>query len=345
MLFRAKPILHVVVPGFKIFPFSMRESWRNLFRALDIPFEWVVHREGKAKKTMETLRRSKVVLLLNDHHLDELTESLVAAGEYGRGHDERLWLGLSSEKVQGSIFPRSVEKTELCSRLCHIVAHFDALAEPVIQRCGAISLFCHQYADTLTFRSDKAYGKKADQLFWVGKLKVGNEKGAYQERNNLFGVAKEIPGFAWREATNPEKKISYIVKERDSYKGLLNLPSNCPGYTASFFEHLAMGGCVIQYDVDGNPPRGLEPNIHFLSYQANDPDSLVKTIRDFLQEPSRFEGMARRGREACLLYHSLFRRAHELFEKAHQLYENRAVIEPNTLKLLQAIVQKLGDYQ
>ena len=344
MLFRAKPIFHVVVPGFKIFPFSMRESWRNLFRAVNIPFEWVVHCEGKAKKTMETLRRSKVVLLLNDHHLDELTESLVAAGEYGRGQDGRLWLGLSSEKVQGSIFPRSVEKTELCSRLCHIVAHFDPLAEPVIRRSGAIPLFSHQYADNLTFRSDRPYAEKADQIFWVGKLRVGDEKDAYQERINLFGVAKEIPGFAWREATNPEKKISYIVKERDSYKGLLNLPSNCPGYTASFFEHLAMGGCVVQYDVDGKPPRGLEPNIHFLSYQANDPDSLAKAIRDFLQKPSRFEGMARRGREACLLNHSLFRRAHELFEKAHQLCEKKPVIDPSALKLLGAIAQKLDNH-
>ena len=344
MFFRSKPMLHMVVPGFKIFPFSMRESWGRLFRALDIPFEWVVHREGKAKKTIEILRRSKVVLLLNDHHLDDLTVSLERAGELGRGNDERLWLGLSSEKVQDSVFPRSVEKTEICSRLCHIMAHFDPLAEVVIRQGGAIPLFCHQYADTLTFCSNRPYAKKNDQLFWVGKLKVGLEKDAYKERNNLFCVAKEIPNFVWREATNPEKKISYIVRERDSYKGLLNLPSNCPGYTASFFEHLAMGGCVIQHDIHSSPPQGLEPGVHFLNYQAKDPDSLVKVIRDFLQEPSRFEVMAKRGREACLLYHSLFRRAHGLFEKAYQLCEQKPVIDPKGLKLLRTIVQKLDNH-
>jgi len=311
--FKKKPALQVIVPGFRVFPYSMREAWLVYFKKKQVPLEWIQHEEGRPERTAKKIRPDSLVFLLNDHHLDDLTGYLCDQGRLGRGRDGSLWVGLATEKVLGSVFPRSDEKTKLCSRLCHLVAHFDPAAARVISSEGAIPFFCHQYADTETFRPRQQYSKKRDGIFWAGKLSVGDFAEAYRDRLQLFEKIKNSTGFFWREATNPEKKIWEVVKGKDCYKGLLNLPSNCPGFTSNFFENLAMGGCILQHDVSSPHPEGLEPGVHYLTYCKNDPESLLEVSAKFMAEPGRFQKMAELGREACLRGHSLSIRAGEIF--------------------------------
>lgn len=341
MFFQAKPMIHLVVPGFKIFPFSMRESWSTLFNAKKISYKWIIHREGRGLKTSKALKNAKVVLLVNDHHLDDLTEVLLDQGHLGRSCDDRFWIGLSTEKVIGSVFPRSVVKTELCSKLCHLMAHFDPRAATTIQRAGAHPLFCHQYVDADTFRSRKKFEDKEKLLFWCGKLKVGNQANAYQERALLIETAKKIPFFRWREATNPEKSIKYIVREKDSYQGLLNLPSNCPGFTAAFFENVAMGACVLQYKVEGPQPRGLEPDVSYLSYNPAEPETLLQAAEKFYRSPAAFQESAKRAQMACLTLHTLCARAVEIFQAALSLAETTPQTDPEIRHALHNVLLKL----
>lgn len=340
-MFFAKKRIQVVVPGFKVFPASMREAWLVYFKKKQVPLEWIQHEEGKPERTAKKIRPDSLVFLLNDHHLDDLTGYLCDQGRLGRGRDGSLWVGLATEKVLGSVFPRSEEKTKLCSRLCHLVAHFDPAAARVISSEGAIPLFCHQYADTESFRPQQQYSKKKDGIFWAGKLSVGDFEEAYRDRLQLFERIKNSTGFFWREATNPEKKIWEVVKEKDCYKGLLNLPSNCPGFTSNFFENLAMGGCVLQHDVSGPHPEGLEPGVHYLTYSKNDPESLLEVSARFMAEPGRFQKMAELGREACLRGHSLSIRAGEIFGALASQHNLRSDISQGAKDQLCELVDKI----
>ena len=334
--------IQVVVPGFKIFPHSMRESWAKLLKMSNVSFDWILHKEGRAEITAKKLRSDCLIILLNDHHLDDLTGYLCDQRRFGRGRDGSLWVGLATEKVLGSVFPRSEEKTKLCSRLCHLVAHFDPMAAGVISSEGAIPIFCHQYVDTETFRPQQQYSKKRDGIFWAGKLSVGDFAEAYRDRLQLFERIKNSTGFFWREATNPEKKIWEVVKEKECYKGLLNLPSNCPGFTSNFFENLAMGGCVLQHDVSSPHPEGLEPGVHYLTYCKNDPESLLEVSARFMAEPGRFQKMAELGREACLRGHSLSIRAGEIFGALALQNNLRSDISQGAKDQLCALVDKIN---
>jgi len=305
--------IQIVVPGFKIFPFSMRESWKILFQKKGIRSDWIVHQEGRPEKTAKKLRQECLVILLNDHHLDDLTHHLCEEKCFGRGRDGGIWVGLATEKVVGSIFPRSEEKTRLCARLCHLVAHFDPAAAGVISSEGAIPLFRHQYVDTETFQPRHRFEQKKKGIFWAGKLRVGDFADAYRDRLALFERIKDLPGFSWREATNPEKSILNIVSEKDAYQGLLNLPSNCPGFTSNFFENLAMVACVLQHDVSGPHPKGLEPGVHYLPYCKNQPDSLREVCAKFMAETDKFQIMGEKGKKACLRDHTLKNRIKEIF--------------------------------
>lgn len=294
----------------------MRESWKILFQKKGIRFDWIVHQEGRPEKTAKKLRQECLVILLNDHHLDDLTHHLCEEKCFGRGRDGSIWVGLATEKVVGSIFPRSEEKTRLCARLCHLVAHFDPAAAGVISSEGAIPLFRHQYVDTETFQPRHRFEQKKKGIFWAGKLRVGDFAEAYRDRGTLFEGIKDLPGFSWREATNPEKGIRHIVSEKDAYQGLLNLPSNCPGFTSNFFENLAMGACVLQHDVSSPHPEGLEPGVHYLAYNKNQPEDLRALSTKFMSEPDRFQKMAELGQGACRRRHTLSVRAAEIFGAA-----------------------------
>jgi len=291
----------------------MRESWKILFQKKGIRFDWIVHQEGRPEKTAKKLRQECLVILLNDHHLDDLTHHLCEEKCFGRGRDGSIWVGLATEKVVGSIFPRSEEKTRFCARLCHLVAHFDPMAAGVISSEGATPLFCHQYVDTETFQPRRRFEQKIKGIFWAGKLRVGDFAEAYRDRLALFERIKDLPGFSWREATNPEKGIRHIVSEKDAYQGLLNLPSNCPGFTSNFFENLAMGACVLQHDVSGPHPEGLEPGVHYLAYDKSQPEALRELSTRFMSEPDRFQKMVELGQEACCRRHTLSVRAAEIF--------------------------------
>jgi hypothetical protein len=336
-----KNSIQVIVPGFKVFPHSMREAWALNLKQMGVGFDWIVHREGQPERTAKKIRPGSLILLLNDHHLDDLTGYLCEQGKCGRGRDGGIWVGLATEKVVDSIFPRSEEKTRLCARLCHLVAHFDPAASGVIFAKGAIPFFCHQYVDTGTFQPRLRYGQKKEGIFWAGKLRVGDFAEAYRDRLALFDRIKGLPGFSWREATNPEKGIRHIVNEKDDYQGLLNLPSNCPGFTSNFFENLAMGACVLQHDVSGPHPEGLEPGVHYLAYNKDQPESLRELSARFMAEPGHFHKMAELGREACLRAHTLQVRIRQIFQKLMQVSGSQ-VVATTSGNLLDSIVKKIA---
>ena len=319
----------------------MRESWKILFQKKGIRSDWIVHQEGRPEKTAKKIQPEGVVLLLNDHHLDDLTRHLCEEKRFGRGRDGSVWVGLATEKVVGSVFPRSEEKTRLCARLCHLVAHFDPAAAGVISSEGAVPLFCHQYADTATFQPRRRYEQKKEGIFWAGKLRVGDFAEAYRDRVALFDKIKDLPGFYWREATNPDKGIRHIVSEKDGYQGLLNLPSNCPGFTSNFFENLAMGACVLQHDVSGPHPEGLEPGDHYLAYNKSQPESLRELSSRFMSEPSRFHKMAVLGQEVCRQRHTLSVRAAEIFVAAVWQDILRGEISRTAAKKLCEVTKKI----
>jgi hypothetical protein len=334
-----KKRFQVVVPGFRVFPYSMREAWAINLKKARIPFRWIVHREDRPETTARQIQPEGVVLLLNDHHLDDLTRHLCEEKRFGRGRDGSVWVGLATEKVVGSVFPRSVEKTRYCARLCHLVAHFDPMAAGVISSEGAIPFFCHQYADTETFQPRHRFEQKKKGIFWAGKLRVGNFAEAYWDRLALFERIKDLPGFSWREATNPEKGIRHIVSEKDAYQGLLNLPSNCPGFTSNFFESLAMGACVLQHDVSGPHPEGLEPGVHYVAYEKSQLESFREACANFIAESGRFHKMAELGQEACLRAHTLQDRIQKIFQMLILVSDSAGLAAPSR-DLLDSIVKK-----
>jgi hypothetical protein len=215
------------------------------------------------------------------------------------------------------------------------------MAAGVISSEGAIPIFCHQYVDTETFQTRRRFEQKKKDIFWAGKLSVGDFAEAYRDRLQLFEKIKNSNGFFWRKATNPEKKIWEVVKEKDCYKGLLNLPSNCPGFTSNFFENLAMGACVLQHDVSGPHPEGLEPGVHYLAYNKDQPESLRELSARFMAEPGHFHKMAELGREACLRAHTLQVRIRQIFQKLMQVSGSEGVATPSG-NLLDSIVKKIA---
>lgn len=333
-------VLTVVVPGVRLFPWSMREAWQLLLMKAKVRFRWVSHHEGRPERTIRTLGKQDVILLLNDHHLEDLTRYLGTTESHGRGRDERIWLGLSTERVVGSPFPKSEDKTRACARLCHLVAHFDPAAGGLIRGEGAEPYFCHQYASTDLFIPRKAWTNKENRIFWSGKLSVGEHQGAYRPRRSLFNGIQNLPGFGWRDAALEDRNLAFAVSEKDMYKGLINLPSNCPGYTANFFENLAMGGCCLQHRMDFPMPMGLVEEETHLGYDAENPETLRECCERFLREPDMFRAMAERGQAVCRRHHSLRQRAGEIFAVLQNTMEDRDFKHP-AIELLHRVVSQL----
>ena len=336
-----KTMITLVVPGIKAFPWSMRESWRMVMQKAKVPFRWVVHKEGQPDKTAANLPSKGVVFLINDHHLFDFVSYLKESQTFGRNRDERIWTALATESVAESPFPGSQKKTETCSQLCHMVAHFDPSAEKIIRLAGSESFFCHQYASTQKFFSRKPFAQKKDSIFWSGKLTVANLKSPYECRRSLFSAISPVKGFIWRDAARAEKKISEIVKEKDSYKSIVNLPSNCPGYTANFFEILAMGACCIQHRMEVPNPVGLAEGETHLGYDAMRSETLVETCQRFLENPSSYLKIAQQGQKVCVKHHSLSVRAIQIFTALKNCLVEKNLSREN-IESLDIVIEKLG---
>ena len=307
--------IFLISPGDTVFSWNQREGWETALRARGIPFRsWRVGQKPSSRE-LEALGAEPMVIFLNDHHLEDLFLAIRRdPGRWAR-RSEALWVGISTERVEGSPFPRSREKTELGASLCQFTAFFDRSAEPIIRKAGSVPIFIHQYVDHHTFRSRTPFPKKTPGLFWTGKLPSGHTAGEYDTRTRLFEAVKNLPGFSWREAYKPSLSIQKTVGERDQYQGLLHLPSNCPGYPSTFFENLAMGGCVLQYDAG---PEYALPDLrageHYLSYDAQRPGSLMEVAGTFLKNPAAFQKMAEEGQRLCLQNHTIEQRLLEIFQ-------------------------------
>jgi len=105
-------MIQVIVPGFKVFPFSMRESWRTCLEENRIPHDWIVHKVDKVCETAKKIKKNSIILLLNDHHLHDLICHLNDSKSFGKNRDENLWMALATEKVVKSSFPDSEKKTQ-----------------------------------------------------------------------------------------------------------------------------------------------------------------------------------------------------------------------------------------
>jgi hypothetical protein len=307
-------LVFLVVPDARHFSWNQREGWEVAFRRADIPFSSVGIGPKPTKSQLHKISSSDLVIFLNDHHLEPLFSTFGDPAKRFSKNSDGLWIGVSTERVENSPFPRSVEKTRLAASFCQFTAFFDRSAEPVIRSAGSMPFFIHQYVDHHTFRSEQPYPAKKPQVFWTGKLPAGHTQGEYGVRTRLFESLRGRPGFAWREAYKPDLSIQQTVRERDGFQGLLHLPSNCPGYTSTFFENLAMGGCVIQYDAG---PEYALPDLkageHYLSYDANRPETLLEAVETFLRNPASFQTMAEEGKRLCLQNHTIHRRLEEIF--------------------------------
>ena len=335
--------IDVVVPGEKIFSHSMRESWRIHLEKAGISHQWLPWSPGQEAVVASKLAKAGVVILLNDHHLGKLVSYLENAGNFGKGRDSRAWIGVSTERVIGSPFPNSEEKTRACARLCHLMAHFDPAAGNLFREEEAEAIFMHQYVDALTFNSETPFDRKAGGVLWVGKLPDGHTPKEYESRRRCFEAIRRLEGFSWREACRPDLPIRKIVRERDSYQALLNLPSNCPGYTSTFFEHLVMGAVVLQYRTGTPLPEGLQPGKHFLEYDPDRPEHLVSLVRTVADNPSRYQEMAQQARQECLAKHTLALRLESLFQKASLCLSGRRVdgVDQVTVHLLERAKDKI----
>ena len=261
------------------------------------------------------------------------------------GSAEAVWISISTERVEGSPFPGSREKTELGASLCQFTAFFDRSAEPIIRKAGSVPIFIHQYVDHHTFRSRTPFPKKTPGLFWTGKLSSGHTAGEYDTRTRLFEAVRHLPGFSWREAYKPSLSIQKTVAERGQYQGLLHLPSNCPGYTSTFFENLAMGGCVLQYDAGSDYKLpDLRAGEHYLSYDARRPETLLEAAETFLKNPAAFQKMAEEGRRLCLQNHTIEQRLLEIFRVVESRLGQGSIPGPDSAagRTVRTVVERLA---
>ena len=305
-----------MVPSENGFSWNQREGWETSLRKAGIPCKVFWFGESAGTGWLATaLRQAPLAIFLNDHHLERVFLDLRQDTHLFKITKKNIWISIATERVEASPFPRSREKTELGASLCRFTAHFDRSAEPIIRKAGSIPIFIHQYVDHHTFRSKSPFTQKKPGLFWSGKLPSGHTAGEYDSRTRLFEAVKHLPGFSWREAYKPSLSIQKTVAERDQFQGLLHLPSNCPGYTSTFFENLAMGGCVLQYDAG---PEYKLPDLrageHYLSYDAQRPESLLEAAETFLKNPAAFQKMAEEGQRLCLQNHTIQERLLEIFQ-------------------------------
>ena len=305
----------LVVPSQPEFSWNQREGWQTALQKAGISVRVLQSKENDHTGAREKLWKSPVVVFLNDHHLEKTFLAIRKDSALAEEAKKAVWISISTERVEGSPFPGSREKTELGASVCQFTAHFDRAAESIIRKAGSIPIFIHQYVDHHTFRSRTPFPQKKLGLFWTGKLSSGHTAGEYDTRTRLFEAIKHLPGFSWREAYKPSLSIQKTVAERDQYQGLLHLPSNCPGYTSTFFENLAMGGCVLQYDAGSDYKLpDLKAGEHYLSYDAQRPESLMEAAETFLKNPAAFQKMAEEGQRLCLQNHTIEQRLQEIFQ-------------------------------
>jgi hypothetical protein len=310
-----KPAVTLVAPSQPEFSWNQREGWQVALHKAGISVRVLQSKENDHTGAREKLWKSPVVVFLNDHHLEKTFLAIRKEAALAEEAKKAVWISIATERVDGSPFPRSREKTELGASLCQFTAHFDRTADPIIRQAGSVPIFIHQYVDHHTFRSRTPFPKKTPGLFWTGKLPSGHTRGEYNSRTRLFETVRSLPGFSWREAYKPSLSIQKTVAERDQYQGLLHLPSNCPGYTSTFFENLATGGCVLQYDAG---PEYKLPDLrageHYLSYDTQRPESLLEVAETFLKNPAAFQKMAEEGQRLCLQNHTIEQRLLEIFQ-------------------------------
>ena len=334
----------LVAPSQPEFSWNQREGWQVALQKAGISVRVLQSKEDDGIGAREKLWKSPVVVFLNDHHLEKTFLAIRKDAALAEEAKKAVWISISTERVEGSPFPGSREKTELGASVCQFTAHFDRSAETIIRKAGSVPIFINQYVDHHTFRSRTPFPRKKLSLFWTGKLPSGHIAGEYDTRTRLFEAVRHLPGFSWREAYKPSLSIQKTVAERDQYQGLLHLPSNCPGYTSTFFENLAMGGCVLQYDAGSDYKLpDLRAGEHYLSYDAQRPESLVEAAGTFLKNPAAFQKMAEEGQRLCLQNHTIEQRLLEIFQVVASHLGKNGIPEPGSKagKAVSEILEKL----
>jgi len=340
-----KPAVTLVVPSQPEFSWNQREGWQVALQKAGICVRVLQSKEDDHAGARKKLWKSPVVVFLNDHHLEKTFLAIRKDAALAEEAKKAVWISISTERVEGSPFPGSREKTELGASVCQFTAHFDRSAETIIRKAGSVPIFIHQYVDHHTFQSKTPFSQKRPGLFWTGKLPSGETAGEYNSRTRLFEEVRHLPGFSWREAYQPSLSIQKTVAERDQYQGLLHLPSNCPGYTSTFFENLGMGGCVLQYDAGPDYALpDLKAGEHYLSYDAQRPESLLEVAETFLKNPSSFQKMAQEGQRLCLKNHTIQQRLLEIFQVVASHLGKNGIPEPGS-KAGKAVTEILGKLQ
>jgi len=321
----------LIVPSDVNFSWNQREGWNIALRESRIPFEMFGVGSGRINDQLSKVAKADLVIFLNDHHLESIFQAIQRTPGHFTPNRDSIWISVATERVVQSPFHRSEEKTRLGSSICQFTAYFDQKAERIIRGAGSIPIFIHQYVDHFTFNSKVSFPQKKPKIFWSGKLPSAQVEGEYSSRGRLFSAIREHKGFEWREAYKPSLSIQQAVRERDSYQGLLHLPSNCPGYTSTFFENLAMGGCVLQYDAGAEYALpDLKAGEHYLSYDALRPETLLEAVETFLLNPLAFQKMAEEGRRLCLKNHTIQQRLLEIFQTVVRSLGQKGIPSPES---------------
>ncbi|GAA6617111.1 CmcI family methyltransferase [Scytonema sp. NUACC26] len=338
---QSKPRVDVVLQATGIHGWSASHSWVNtlkreglLNRVFHPIADWGVEEPEDDDGLFEYLKnpQADVMLLLGfDWHSQPLHNTLKWQEQWNKLPIKKIAVlqeCYSAEVVQNTpawkhLMYQALASTIPCvdALLCHHEPDVDFLQKQL--EISLPIIFLPFGIDTQYFQNARPFSDRLNRAIFRGNAPRYFTKNTYEERQKLIEAlsnsqnvdlfSTNLNGFK-----NPFEVVQEYVKELNSYRLLLNLPSISSTLTARPFEILACSGLLLQNKVIGEKSNKLFRDWeHLVYYDADNPEDLLNKINYLIAHPDVAEKIALSGYELCYQQHTIECRIQTLIEWAN----------------------------
>lgn len=223
----------------------------------------------------------------------------------------------SIERIIDSPFPDTLAKTKSALRTFDAFIYIDELADELFVQSKKPALWVGQYVDETVFKPYVPFNQRTNKVFFRGKIENYGIERVYKDRRRLFDALSQHPCFEFSNSSVNPLTMLDAAKLKASYRFVINLPATCTGYSASLHEALASRCVVFQYKLPREEYKSralFKDNVHFISYDKDDTDGLIKLVQDAIENYADYEQVAQNGYEECLTKHTIKKRILEVVD-------------------------------
>lgn len=193
--------------------------------------------------------------------------------------------------------------------ICHHEPDVQLLQEEL--EISVPTIFLPFGVDTEYFKNQNSFVIRLNKALFRGNAPRYFTENTYKERQLIIDKLSNSENVDLFDTNLNNKNNIFTttenyIKELNSYRLLLNLPSIAPTLTARPFEIMACGGLLLQNEIVGEKTNKLFNNWqHLVYYDAKNPEDLLEKIDKLISNPELPKQIAENGYQLCQEKHSI----------------------------------------